>query len=163
MFNVKLGSVMKKVICFVSAVCLLFFSCSKDVESALSVLGKSVEINSDIQENEEGAVDGNHAEEEGAYFNATVLGKNYDCGDGAFLIQFDVEANALIKNTLGDGITDLPASPAWNVYTAINLPEEYQKDGENIRVKFRAPADGELMVCKTFGPAYPQIYIVNVK
>ena len=81
-------------------------------------------------------------------FNATVLGKGLDCGN-SFLIQFD------------EGVTGLPSS--YRLYYEINLPESYKIKNERVYVRFRAPENDEIMVCTAMGPAYPQVYIVEVK
>ena len=81
---------------------------------------------------------------------ATVLMRGSDCG--TFLIQFD-------EHVLG---LPVPGSRYNNVYYTINLPKEFQKEGERINVGFRAPNTGELTACTTMGPAYPQIFIVEV-
>jgi hypothetical protein len=81
-------------------------------------------------------------------FNATVLEKGLDCGN-SFLIQFD------------EGVTGLPSS--YRLYYEINLPENYKIKNERVSIKFRTPQNDEIMVCTAMGPAYPQIYIVEVK
>ena len=81
-------------------------------------------------------------------FNATVLGKGLDCGN-SFLIQFD------------EGVIDLPSS--YRLYYEINLPESYKIKNERVNVKFRAPENDEIMVCTAMGPAYPQIFIIEVR
>ena len=81
-------------------------------------------------------------------FNATVLGKGLDCGN-SFLIQFD------------EGVVGLPS--AYRLYYAINLPESYKLKNERVHLKFRAPENDEIMVCTAMGPAYPHIYIVEVR
>ncbi|MCL1932864.1 MAG: hypothetical protein FWF53_03485 [Candidatus Azobacteroides sp.] len=83
-----------------------------------------------------------------AYFGAIVIGKGLDCGN-SFLIRFD------------NDVTGLPFPS--KAYYEINLPEKYKINNERINVKFRVPNAEELIVCTTMGPAYPQIYIVEVR
>ena len=89
-------------------------------------------------------------DDDDSFFNATVLGIGGDCR--TYLIQFDED----IENTTGH-------SPLMRTYYAPNLPEEYGIKGTRISVKFRVPKNDELMVCTTMGPAYGQVYIVEVK
>ena len=84
-----------------------------------------------------------------SFFNATVLGIGGDCR--TYLIQFDEDVESITGHSL------------MRTYYAPNLPEEYGVKGTRIRVKFRVPENDELMACTTMGPAYGQVYIVEVK
>lgn len=83
-------------------------------------------------------------------YPVTVLGRGLDCGD-AHLIKFD------------ENVPGLPGNTFDNIYYEINLPNQYKVPGTKIKVKFREPEEGELMLCTTMGPGYPQLFILKVE
>ena len=83
-------------------------------------------------------------------FNAKVLGKGLDCGN-LFLIKFN------------NDVSGLPVNNFDNTFYAINLPEEFKTEGEQIKVEFREPKNDEAMACTTLGIGYPHIYITKVE
>ena len=87
--------------------------------------------------------------EEDKTFNATVIGPGLDCG--SYLIRLNEELSGFIQNSFD------------NTFYEINLPEEQKVKGKLIYVEFRLPENNELMVCKTLGFSYPQIYITKAE
>ena len=67
----------------------------------------------------------------------------------SFLIVFDTN------------VSDVPLPDRH--YYEINLPEEYKNKNERISVKFRVPSNDDVIACTTMGPAFPFVYIVEVK
>ncbi|MCK4661615.1 MAG: hypothetical protein KAT68_02015 [Bacteroidales bacterium] len=92
----------------------------------------------------------NEKETDDLLYNATVLGKGLDCGN-SFLIKFN------------DDVIGLSENNSDNTFYEINLSEEYKIEGKKIKVEFREPEQGELMVCTTMGIGYPQVFIVKVE
>jgi hypothetical protein len=43
----------------------------------------------------------------------------------------------------------------------INLPGEFRVTGKKLWLKYRKPNGNEAMMCHTWGPHYPQIYILE--
>ncbi|PCI31561.1 MAG: hypothetical protein COB60_11275 [Flavobacteriaceae bacterium] len=92
----------------------------------------------------------NEEKEEIISYNVTVIGKGLDCGE-TFLIKFNDNIDGLIDNSFD------------NVFYAINLYDEYKIESLQIKVTFREPLVEELLSCTTFGPAYPQIFIIETQ
>jgi hypothetical protein len=84
------------------------------------------------------------------FYNVTVLGKGMDCGN-SFLIKFEDDINGLPQNN-------------WDsIFHEINLPDKYKIVGMKIKVSIRKPNNNELKPCTAMEPAYPLIYIIEVK
>ena len=83
-------------------------------------------------------------------FQAEVLGQNSDCGE--FAVKFTTDI---------DKVSAVVGYPYSEICIAKNLPTELRKTGIKIKLEIRAITDSELGVCKTMGPAYPWIYVLN--
>lgn len=85
-------------------------------------------------------------------YEAVVLGINNDCGAYQIKITDGLEQVRLMVADFGDGI-----------YIVKNLPEDLQKEGQEIKLDVRAPFSGELSPCTTMGLAYPWLYVIEAK
>jgi hypothetical protein len=85
-------------------------------------------------------------------FNATVLGKNIDCG--LYQIQFTDDIEKVIE---------LAGSSLQNTYIAENLPDSLKIENLKIILDFRKPEGTELRPCTAFGPALTWIHVITAK
>ena len=86
-------------------------------------------------------------------FEATVLGRNTDCG--LFAIQFtnNIQQANEIAGTL---FTEY-------AFISKNLPANLQIDGLSIVLNIRRIQESELGVCTAMGPGYPWIYVLEAR
>jgi hypothetical protein len=86
-------------------------------------------------------------------FEAEVLGINMDCGITA--IKFNGNL---------DQINEIAGQNSSNaIFIAKNLPSDLQTEGKAIVLKIRKIGNSELGACKSMGPSYPWIYVLEAK
>ncbi|WP_373496562.1 hypothetical protein [Aquiflexum sp.] len=86
-------------------------------------------------------------------FEVTVVGKGIDCGS-LLVIDFEQDDQSRINAIAG--------TSEWLRFYAYNLDMKYNQPGKILKVTARKTKDGELRLCRTLGPGYPWITILNV-
>lgn len=124
---------MKALIVFSSIAMLTFASCIKKTETKVEAPPKKT---TDF------------------YFEAQVIGRNFDCN------LYDIEILSH-KDSVVNLITY--ASKGNNTYTSVNLPTELKKSGLKISLHLRNVLPEESFPCTAMGPAYPWIYVLEAK
>ena len=86
-------------------------------------------------------------------FEATVIGRNMDCG------LYEIE----ITKGLEDVISIVGSSPSEGIYIAKNLPEDLEVNGLLIKLELRRPKNNELGPCTAMGPAYTWLFVTKAE
>jgi hypothetical protein len=86
-------------------------------------------------------------------FQITVAGKGDDCG--LLLIDFDQIDKIRIE--------EITQTSGWLRFFALNLNEEYNQVGKELKIKVRRTKDEEFYACTTLGPAYPWVTVLCVE